>query len=706
MLEQRLSKIDFLGRDGFHWFIGQVTTDCNWRQNSTEYGFRAKVRILGHHPATEEIPDKDLPWAHFLVPPNMGAGNNFGSQSFALQGGETVVGFFLDGEDAQQPVVLGAFTAGPHVGDVIDYKTVELKKTSAFQPIGINSSTEYGSHIKPTEEVKLNQKGGVLDNNNEIVDENGGRVVTILEKVNNEKIIVKKAQKCTIPQKILSDAIKDLKGFLEYTERLEPTPFGYVDKVFNIPVPQQDFEKVLDKVSEDISGALSVGIRVAKIEMMLEINKVVDDKLNFLEPDFLDKKLKINDKLGDFSCLFENIMGGVADVVKGMLKDLLGKMVSLPMCAAESMVAGLVSDVMDKVSLATAPTVNNITGVLNTLDNPLGAVLGSQKTPGGFSGMPNFNSVAKKALGFTQTGLKLLSCEGDECEEEADQSLNVGPDGLETPNLSRIQKLSDSLSLLPAISGIATNMFPGLDKIENPFTGISSAIEGLGTRSQERYLELQLNNDLSGIDVGCTGADGPFGKRCGPPRVQFFGGGGIGGFGKAVLGETGKIIGVSMTDMGFGFTSPPLVSFIDDCDIGRGASGKAIIEDGKIIKVVMQETGDGYLGGGLSDGTGVIPILDGVDVLNTGTGYEDGDTITTADGQTLKPIIQNGRIIGAEPLDVKDGINDLPALSINTSTGFGAVVRPTLNFVKVEDYKKPILPSTKVIQVIDCVSSY
>ncbi len=112
MIEQRLSKINFIGEDGFHWFIGQVTADPNWREFSTKYGYRAKVRILGRHPATNEVPDSELPWAHFLVPPNLGAGKNFGGTSFALQGGETVLGFFLDGSDMQQPIIMGALFSG------------------------------------------------------------------------------------------------------------------------------------------------------------------------------------------------------------------------------------------------------------------------------------------------------------------------------------------------------------------------------------------------------------------------------------------------------------------------------------------------------------------------------------------------------------------------------------------------------------------
>ena len=57
--------------------------------------------MLGYHAGESEkeggISDENLPWAHFLSP-QFGAGNNNTGTSFALQGGEMVVGFFLDGE--------------------------------------------------------------------------------------------------------------------------------------------------------------------------------------------------------------------------------------------------------------------------------------------------------------------------------------------------------------------------------------------------------------------------------------------------------------------------------------------------------------------------------------------------------------------------------------------------------------------------------
>ena len=707
MLEQRLSKIDFVGKDGFNWFIGQVTTDPKWREKCEESGYRAKIRIVGVHPPDKEIPDSELPWATFLLPPSLGLGNNYGGQSFCLQGGETVLGFFLDGEDGQQPVVFGGMPQGPFVSEPVSYEKAVSDETSGFYPLSFKQAYDYGAHIKLTNACIPNPKGGFLDANNEIIDDKGEKCETHIEKVNNELIGVAKAQKCTKPAQVFSDAIKEMKGIIKFMENLEPTPFGYVDKVFNIPIPQEDFEQTLQKVSDKIGGALSVNLRLAKAEMMVAIDDAVDDMLKFTEPDFLLKKLKIDKKKNELSCLFENILSGLSNMVKNLLKQTLGKLVSLPLCAAENLLGGLLADVTDKISKAIAPAINGITGVLNTLANPVGSLLSSSGM------MPDMMDMMKKAMNFAQIGLKLFSCEGQECEEDpTDWSLNVGPDGLIKPDISKISQISDRMNILSGITSVSERIFPGLKNVKSPFTGISSAIDGLGTTAEQRLLELEETNPeaMNLLDeVGsCEGADGPFGKRCGPPSVRFFGGEGFGGVGKAVINEIGQVIGVSMTEMGFGYTAPPYVTFIDECENGQGASGKAIIEDGKIIKVIMQETGSGYLGGGLSDSDGeqVIAVLDGIDVIGTGVGYEEGDTITTDDGQVLEPIIQNGRIIGANPLDVKDGITEIPDLTINTKTGFGAFIRPSLNFVKVEDYEKPIVPSTKIIQVIDCVSSY
>ena len=93
---------NFMGQDGFHWFVGVVED----RNDPSALG-RVRVRCLGYHSADlTELPTTDLPWAHVMHPvtdPSMhGMGN---SPSWLVEGG-WVVGFFLD-DDLQQPLIIG-----------------------------------------------------------------------------------------------------------------------------------------------------------------------------------------------------------------------------------------------------------------------------------------------------------------------------------------------------------------------------------------------------------------------------------------------------------------------------------------------------------------------------------------------------------------------------------------------------------------------
>ena len=118
MLEQSLVKTHFLGRDGFIWWIGQVVDETKWAGNfgghptqsvdeQKGFGFRYKVRIMGYHTASpSDLPDEDLPWASVMLPVTAGVSGG-GQGTPNLRQGDFVQGFFLDGEDGQQPVIIG-----------------------------------------------------------------------------------------------------------------------------------------------------------------------------------------------------------------------------------------------------------------------------------------------------------------------------------------------------------------------------------------------------------------------------------------------------------------------------------------------------------------------------------------------------------------------------------------------------------------------
>lgn len=103
---------DFLGKDGFYWWFGEVVNN----RDPMQLG-RVRVRVMGYYTGTndkfkDEMPDDDLPWAVVLQPTTQaGVGSAGLSASGNLQQGSMVMGFFLDGQEAQSPVVMGVVRA-------------------------------------------------------------------------------------------------------------------------------------------------------------------------------------------------------------------------------------------------------------------------------------------------------------------------------------------------------------------------------------------------------------------------------------------------------------------------------------------------------------------------------------------------------------------------------------------------------------------
>jgi hypothetical protein len=94
-----MSDSDFAGKNGFIWWVGIVED----RGDPLKVG-RIRVRIIGWHTDNKsELPTDKLPWAQILLPTN-GAALIAGPKE-----GEWVMGYFLDGSEGQQPVVMGVF---------------------------------------------------------------------------------------------------------------------------------------------------------------------------------------------------------------------------------------------------------------------------------------------------------------------------------------------------------------------------------------------------------------------------------------------------------------------------------------------------------------------------------------------------------------------------------------------------------------------
>ena len=99
----------FMGLDGFVWFTGVVEN----RNDPAELG-RVQVRCLGYHTQDlNDIPSKDLPWAHVMLPTTDPSMQGLGNTPSFLVEGTWVVGFFRDANEKQQPLIIGSLPGYP-----------------------------------------------------------------------------------------------------------------------------------------------------------------------------------------------------------------------------------------------------------------------------------------------------------------------------------------------------------------------------------------------------------------------------------------------------------------------------------------------------------------------------------------------------------------------------------------------------------------
>ena len=108
---------NFIGRGNFTWFVG-VVEDIN---DPVQLG-RVRVRCYGYHTEDKgQIPTEELPWAIPVNPVTSASNSGVGEMPTSLVQGSWVIGFFMDGDDAQEPAILGSIASIPTIspdGDI------------------------------------------------------------------------------------------------------------------------------------------------------------------------------------------------------------------------------------------------------------------------------------------------------------------------------------------------------------------------------------------------------------------------------------------------------------------------------------------------------------------------------------------------------------------------------------------------------------
>ena len=391
----------------------------------------------------------------------------------------------------------------------------------------------------------------------------------------------------------------------------------------------------------------------------------------------------IQEQLG---CLPGKIIGGLTDTIKGMLEDALTNIVNFGTCVAEQFAGDLLNKVMDQIIDGMSGVMKGIEPILEFVNVDIREILSST------------SDMIAAAAGFFDCNQEKGKCTG----RVRKWTLGYGADGS-----FDLQKTFDNV----------------MDQI-----------------NVQNALSL-LNIDVpQGVNSAFTKPDCATPVTCGGPTVKIFGGDGIGGAGRAILGgivqntpnlsdlssnivKTASIIGVELTDPGSNyFYKEPLISFSDSCGLGYGAVGKAIVdfETGEIKNIVMISEGENYPATfgtpptpedetepgdpenppGPIDTEIPVGIID-IEIEVPGEDVPDDvdiiidPPIDPTDEPIFDVVVEDGRIISVTPINIIQ-VNTLPTLRVLGGTG--AILRPIIG--RIPESK----PGQKVIQVIDCIT--
>ena len=734
MLEESLFKTNYLGRDGFRWWVGQVAPNGDYTEeqsNGGGWGNRVKVRILGYHPYSElELPNKDLPWAQCLLSTTAGSGAANKATSVKVAPGDTVFGFFLDGDNAQVPVIVGVFGRTNQVpsNDFANPFTPFTGKTSRITNDGSKVAASESNEQNATSQISpvaVDKKTADKINKETNPDNDPRLKVNPSSNVIGQKVTVASTDKDSAVQKIKNETENFVSRITNITDGVQGAISGVNDAVDGVNdavngAKQTIFEEI-DGITASIQGSatrmvqdMTTNLSNAMIPVMnTGLQKVYDvtyaivlaatgstvaaDKAGTIaQALFIGPVKKISDAI---PCITNKIINGISDTIKSVFQSVADNVTNFVSCIGDQVVGALMNHIIGAVSNFIQPLLGGVDKILN-----------------GFTPLNFLRSSADAILGLAdRLGCEEIAPEFDLASNEwvigKGSSDKVGVpvnEILETANAARVlaeNAVTDVVGAVQDVAGAANSL--GVFDFANP----SVSTPGF---------ESALGNCFAGP---------PQLGGCGGTKIKIFGGGvkGIGGVANAILqiaeggrGVTGSVIGVDLVNGGGGYTFPPFVEIVNECGSGYGASARAVIDYDpdsdtyqQITDIYLVSEGVDYTPSTDTSGTDYIENdIDGPLIVDPGTGYDPNDdkvtdtnnnvyTIKTDDGGRITKVIKVGSTNNSGT-DVGKGIiipsvTDSVEYTISSATGSGAVLRPRL-------IERPDTPQGEVKQVIDCIS--
>ena len=598
MLEGSLLQSHYLGRDGFIWWIGRVAPAKVWRNEKSRldagayeknedgedptggsWAYRCKVRIIGYHTfKREELPDEDLPWAHVMASNEAGSFQGGSGQTHKLTGEETVFGFFLDGDDAQQPVIVGALHRNASVQSVPEedaqtrFRPVTSHKGNlsqgATQVRRTNKGVQPAAKTSKTPVKDVAKRPPVLPSNPNASRKPAtfGADQAVREDLASQqfsdysRVTITRENGCS--DNLIGKISQELNNFIKFIARIEDFIGTYIDPLLN---------KFVDIVQE-IKGFARRIVGIIKF-IVNNMRGGIIQLVTSLFRDFIAKILPLpqhppvaeatKNIINIIFCLFEKIIPLLIDYIVDLLTNMIGKAINAPMCAVEEWTAGILSKVMEFVDDLLGPVMSGLDWLLGGIGQ-ISDVLGK------------VSSIAQQILSFI--GCDQLKCEASITWDSKSKAAKASRDAWNRTlgKMSILGGVNESLDDALGFLSLYGNTGPG------PFRDCA-----------RRTANPTKQSDQTAMPPGMIASN------CIPPEIEVFGDGVLAQV-LPIVGDNGQILTVQVINPGKGYSRPPAINIIDNTNHGNSARFESAIENGRLSKIYVVNPGAGYCPGNYS----------------------------------------------------------------------------------------------------------
>lgn len=594
-----------------YWWFGQIVDDKTWKDNQERklwgspeeipgWGSRYRVRIFGRDNGA--VPDQSLDMAEVMYPVTAGSGHAASRQTANLTKGTYVIGFYRDGIDREDPVIIGCLG---------NNSQTQLSQTVSLKPFEPYSGFAGGEGV-PYYSIPAGGSPPIGGSNphegNDGSSETRRNAATQAQKEDGQQKepILSKCDPAELSavQKKIKQLLKDIENAKSQAKDWKNSvlkPINYKGKKMSV---SEYIQMKIGNAAADISKFFKDIIDKTRKYVKEKVNNTMKDTYYLLYPNERPKAKKaVEQVIETLSCLFNKIISNLLKMIGKALLAMVDQVINVAECLINNFIGGLLGKL-----------VGLITSAVDKLIKPLEALVG---------GTFDFGL---QVLDFVGQLIGFFACE-------------------EKPSCGNLKEWS-------IWDGAGSNTTLNFDNLFN-------TVKGFASKAQAVVDPNNFDFDLDFSDIFQNSCfTGPL--LCGPPNIVFYGGGGSGASANAIISAAGDILGVDIIATGFGYTEQPFIRFEDSCGKGNGAVGRAVIgpvsrqpngtyasdpngTTNGVTGVVIEQSGTGYLPSPNGDvgGDGRVWATRCQSTIQRVNGtwdtpYDEGEIMSIRKGDTVK----------------------------------------------------------------------